>query len=47
MLSAHAGAGGIRWLWSVLWSRRCRRDPLEWLWRRAAWARRPALLRTP
>ncbi|MDP4504960.1 DUF418 domain-containing protein [Nonomuraea turcica] len=39
-------AGGIlavQWLWSTLWLRRYRQGPLEWLWRWAAWGRRPPL----
>jgi uncharacterized membrane protein YeiB len=36
---------GVQWLWSVLWLRRFRFGPLEWLWRWATWARRPALRR--
>ncbi|WP_231647664.1 hypothetical protein [Planomonospora sphaerica] len=32
---------------STLWLCRYRRDPLEWLWRWATWARRPPLRRTP
>jgi uncharacterized protein len=34
-----------QWLWSVLWLRRFRYGPLEWLWRWATWARRPTLRR--
>ncbi|QYC45421.1 hypothetical protein Nocox_39370 [Nonomuraea coxensis DSM 45129] len=34
-----------QWLFSTLWLRRCRQGPLEWLWRWATWARRPALRR--
>jgi len=36
---------GVQWVWSVLWLRRFRFGPLEWLWRWATWARRPALRR--
>jgi uncharacterized membrane protein YeiB len=32
-----------QWLFSVLWLRRYRQGPLEWLWRWATWAHRPAL----
>jgi uncharacterized protein len=35
----------VQWLWSVLWLRRFRYGPLEWLWRWATWARRPTLRR--
>ncbi|MFF0311807.1 DUF418 domain-containing protein [Streptosporangium sp. NPDC004379] len=46
MVAAIVGAVlAVQWLWSVLWLRRCRQGPLEWLWRWAAWARRPALFR--
>ncbi|WP_460524512.1 DUF418 domain-containing protein [Flindersiella endophytica] len=31
-----------QWVWSTLWLRRFRQGPLEWLWRWATWARRPA-----
>lgn len=43
-------AGGIllvQWCWSVLWLRRFGQGPLEWLWRWATWARRPALTAHP
>ncbi|WP_406675029.1 DUF418 domain-containing protein [Nonomuraea sp. N2-4H] len=33
----------VQWCWSVLWLRRFRQGPLEWVWRWATWARRPAL----
>lgn len=33
----------VQWVFSVLWLRRFRQGPLEWLWRWATWARRPAL----
>lgn len=36
-----------QWVVSTLWLRRFRQGPLEWLWRWATWARRPALHRTP
>ncbi|MEV4891046.1 DUF418 domain-containing protein, partial [Nonomuraea sp. NPDC055795] len=36
-----------QWLVSTWWLRRFRQGPLEWLWRWATWARRPALHRTP
>ncbi|MCO1656548.1 DUF418 domain-containing protein [Pseudonocardia humida] len=35
----------VQWVFSALWLRRFRQGPLEWLWRWATWARRPALLR--
>ncbi|MER7498959.1 DUF418 domain-containing protein [Nonomuraea pusilla] len=31
----------VQWAWSVLWLRRFRYGPLEWLWRWATWGRRP------
>ncbi|GII55861.1 hypothetical protein Pth03_42500 [Planotetraspora thailandica] len=37
----------VQWLLSTLWMRRHRYGPLEWLWRWATWARRPALRRAP
>ncbi|MFI6904697.1 DUF418 domain-containing protein [Nonomuraea sp. NPDC050394] len=36
-----------QWVVSTVWLRRFRQGPLEWLWRWATWARRPALHRTP
>ncbi|MCF6469690.1 DUF418 domain-containing protein [Nonomuraea sp. MG754425] len=33
----------LQWLWSTLWLGRYRQGPIEWLWRWATWARRPAL----
>jgi uncharacterized protein len=36
------GILAVQWLWSTLWLRRYRQGPLEWLWRWATWARRPA-----
>jgi uncharacterized protein len=42
-------AGAIlsaQWLFSTLWLGRCRYGPVEWLWRWATWARRPALSRS-
>ncbi|WP_112134423.1 DUF418 domain-containing protein [Glycomyces dulcitolivorans] len=36
----------VQWLWSTLWLRRFRFGPVEWLWRWATWARRPALRRS-
>ncbi|MGV9328406.1 DUF418 domain-containing protein [Streptosporangium sandarakinum] len=35
----------VQWLWSVLWLRRHRQGPVEWLWRWATWAGRPPLRR--
>ncbi|MBB4936812.1 putative membrane protein YeiB [Streptosporangium album] len=35
-----------QWLCSTLWLRRYRYGPVEWLWRWATWAHRPALRRT-
>ncbi|MGC5010346.1 DUF418 domain-containing protein [Streptosporangium sp. DT93] len=35
----------VQWPLSVLWLRRYRQGPLEWLWRWATWARRPPLRR--
>jgi uncharacterized membrane protein YeiB len=32
-----------QWLFSVLWLRRYRQGPFEWLWRWATWAHRPTL----
>ncbi|WP_214402462.1 DUF418 domain-containing protein [Pseudonocardia lacus] len=34
-----------QWAFSTLWLRRFRQGPLEWLWRWATWAKRPALRR--
>ncbi|MFG1606555.1 DUF418 domain-containing protein [Actinoplanes sp. NPDC049265] len=31
----------IQWIWSVLWLRRFRQGPIEWLWRWVTWWRRP------
>ncbi|MFI6390749.1 DUF418 domain-containing protein [Nonomuraea sp. NPDC050540] len=42
-----AGVLVPQWLVSTWWLRRFRQGPLEWLWRWATWARRPALHRTP
>lgn len=42
---AFLAAGAIlaaQWVFSALWLRRYRQGPLEWLWRWATWARRPA-----
>lgn len=36
----------VQWVWSTLWLRRYGQGPLEWLWRWAAWARRPSPRRT-
>jgi uncharacterized protein len=33
----------VQWLFSVLWLRRYRQGPVEWLWRWATWARRSPL----
>nr|WP_246425509.1 DUF418 domain-containing protein [Streptomonospora nanhaiensis] len=33
----------VQWLFAVLWLRRFRQGPLEWVWRWASWARRPPL----
>ncbi|MGI5268105.1 DUF418 domain-containing protein [Nonomuraea sp. CA-218870] len=44
--TAFLTAGAIlaaQWLFSALWLRRFRQGPLEWLWRWATWARRPAI----
>jgi uncharacterized membrane protein YeiB len=35
----------VQWVFSALWLRRFRQGPLEWLWRWATWAKRPALRR--
>jgi uncharacterized membrane protein YeiB len=35
----------VQWVFSTLWLRRFRQGPLEWLWRWATWAKRPALRR--
>jgi uncharacterized membrane protein YeiB len=43
---AFQAAGAIlvaQWVFSVLWLRRYRQGPLEWLWRWATWAHRPTL----
>ena len=32
----------LQWAWSARWLRHHRQGPLEWLWRWATWARRPA-----
>lgn len=37
----------LQWLWSVLWLRRYRQGPVEWLWRWATWWRRPPLRAAP
>ncbi|GAA0224012.1 DUF418 domain-containing protein [Cryptosporangium japonicum] len=37
----------VQWTWSVLWLRRYRQGPVEWVWRWATWWRRPPLRRTP
>ncbi|MFI6511191.1 DUF418 domain-containing protein [Streptosporangium sp. NPDC050855] len=37
----------VQWPLSVLWLRRYRQGPLEWLWRWITWARRPPLRRAP
>ncbi|GGN38943.1 putative membrane protein YeiB [Actinoplanes campanulatus] len=29
----------LQWIWSVLWLRRFRQGPAEWLWRRLTWGR--------
>jgi uncharacterized protein len=34
-----------QWVFSTLWLRGFRQGPLEWLWRWATWAHRPALRR--
>ncbi|MEV2271936.1 DUF418 domain-containing protein [Nonomuraea africana] len=34
--------GGVPGLFSILWLRRYRQGPIEWLWRWATWAHRPA-----
>jgi uncharacterized protein len=36
----------LQWVWSTLWLRSFRQGPVEWLWRWATWARRPALSRS-
>jgi uncharacterized membrane protein YeiB len=33
----------VQWVWSVLWLRRFRQGPVEWLWRWATWWQRPPL----
>ncbi|MFG3435785.1 DUF418 domain-containing protein [Nonomuraea sp. NPDC047897] len=33
----------VQWLFSVLWLRRCRQGPMEWLWRWVTWAHRSTL----
>ncbi|MEV4572180.1 DUF418 domain-containing protein [Nonomuraea jabiensis] len=41
---AYPAAGAIlaaQWLFATLWLRRHRQGPVEWLWRRATWARHP------
>ncbi|MFY1669658.1 DUF418 domain-containing protein [Plantactinospora sp. WMMB334] len=35
----------VQWSWSVLWLRRCRQGPVEWLWRWVTWWQRPPLRR--
>jgi uncharacterized protein len=35
----------VQWLFSILWLRRFRQGPMEWLWRWATWARRPTSAR--
>ncbi|MBO4205554.1 DUF418 domain-containing protein [Micromonospora echinofusca] len=35
----------VQWWWSVLWLRRCRQGPVEWLWRWVTWWQRPPLRR--
>lgn len=35
----------VQWAWSTLWLRRFQYGPVEWLWRWATWAHRPALRR--
>ncbi|MFI6908783.1 DUF418 domain-containing protein [Nonomuraea sp. NPDC050394] len=45
LTAAYWTAGAIlaaQWLLSTLWLRRYRQGPVEWLWRWATWARRPA-----
>lgn len=36
----------VQWTWSVLWLRRCRQGPVEWLWRWVTWWQRPPLRRS-
>jgi uncharacterized membrane protein YeiB len=36
----------VQWSWSVLWLRRCRQGPVEWLWRWVTWWQRPPLRRS-
>ncbi|RVX46296.1 putative membrane protein YeiB [Nonomuraea polychroma] len=48
LTAAYLTAGAIltaQWLFSILWLRRFRQGPLEWLWRWATWAHRPPLSR--
>ncbi|MFC0028339.1 DUF418 domain-containing protein [Micromonospora chaiyaphumensis] len=35
----------VQWGWSVVWLRRCRQGPVEWLWRWVTWWQRPPLRR--
>ncbi|MDA0633756.1 DUF418 domain-containing protein [Nonomuraea sp. MCN248] len=44
--TAFLTAGAVlaaQWAFSTLWLRRYRQGPLEWVWRWATWARRPAI----
>ena len=35
----------VQWMWSVVWLRRYRQGPVEWLWRWVTWGQRPPLRR--
>ncbi|GAB7192019.1 hypothetical protein NUM3379_27280 [Kineococcus sp. NUM-3379] len=45
LLLVAVGVLAVQWVLSVLWLRRFRQGPLEWLWRCATWGRREPLRR--